>query len=71
MSRMTQPDDHFIDLIKRSGSADKNEALAAQRELAVALESPLRKGVLVGDVLDGIFEKINLAMSQTAFLSDS
>ena len=55
MSRMTRPDDHFIELIKRSGSVDKNEALVAQHELAVALETPLRKGVLVGDVLDGIF----------------
>ena len=60
MSRMTRPDDHFIELIKRSGSVDKNEALVAQHELAVALETPLRKGVLVGDVLDGIFEKINM-----------
>lgn len=60
MSRMTRPDDQFIDLIKRSGSADKAEALVAQHELATALETPLRKGVLVGDVLDGIFEKINM-----------
>jgi len=63
---MTRPDDHFIDLIKRSGSADKNEALTAQRELAVALESPLRKGVLVGDVLDGVFEKINMEPGSAA-----
>ena len=66
MSRMTKPDDHFIELIQRSGSAEKNEALAAQRELAVALESPLRKGVLVGDVLDGIFEKIQMAPGPAA-----
>ena len=58
MSRMTQPDDHFIDLIKRSGSADKTEALSAQHELAIAIETPLRKGVLIGDVLDGIFERL-------------
>ena len=66
MSRMTRPDDHFIDLIKRSGSADRNEAVAAQRELAVALETPRRKGVLVGDVLDGIFEKIQMAPGSAA-----
>ena len=63
---MTKPDDHFIELIQRSGSVDKNEALAAQRELAVALEAPLRKGVLVGDVLDGIFEKIQMAPGSAA-----
>ena len=66
MSKMTKPDDHFIELIQRSGSVDKNEALAAQRELAVALETPLRKGVLVGDVLDGIFEKIQMAPGSAA-----
>ena len=66
MSKMTKPDDHFIELIHRSGSVDKNEALAAQRELAVALEAPLRKGVLVGDVLDGIFEKIQMAPGSAA-----
>ena len=63
---MTRPDDQFIDLIKRSGSADKNEAVAAQRELAVALETPLRKGVLVGDVLGGIFEKIQMEPGSAA-----
>ena len=66
MNRMNRPDDHFIDLIKRSGSADRNEAVAAQRELAVALETPLRKGVLVGDVLDNIFEKIQMAPGSAA-----
>ena len=54
MSRMTRPDGPFIELIKRSGSADKTEALNAQHELALALELPLRKGVLVGDILDNI-----------------
>ena len=60
MNRMNRPDDHFIELIKRSGSADKVIALEAQHELATALEQPLRKGVLVGDVLDGIFERLSM-----------
>ena len=58
MSRMTRPDEQFLDLLKRSVSADKTEALVAQHELAQALEMPLRQGVLVGDVLDGIFERM-------------
>ena len=58
MSRMTRPDGPFIELIKRSGSADKTEALNAQHELALALELPLRKGVLVGDILDNIFQRL-------------
>jgi len=37
MTNMTRPDGSFIELIKRSGSADKNEALTAQHELALAL----------------------------------
>ena len=58
MTNMTRPDGSFIELIKRSGSADKNEALNAQHELAIALELPLRKGVLVGDILDNIFQRL-------------
>ena len=58
MSRMTRPDEQFLDLLKRSGSANKTEALVAQHELAQALEMPLRQGVLIGDVLDGIFERM-------------
>ena len=56
MTNMQRPDAAFLDLLKRSGSAVKDEALAAQRELAQALEMPLRQGVLVGDVVTGIFE---------------
>ena len=37
MNRMNRPDDHFIELIKRSGSAEKVVALEAQHELATAL----------------------------------
>lgn len=50
----------FIDLIKRSGSSDKTVAIEAQREIAKALELPLRKGILYGDVVNGIFEKMPL-----------
>ncbi len=53
-------------LLRRSGSYDRAEALAAQRELAKALETPLRKGVLMGDILDGIFETIVLDQSATS-----
>ena len=34
---MKRPDEAFIDLLKRSGSSEKNEALSAQRELAKAI----------------------------------
>ena len=65
MTTMKRPDEAFIDLLKRSGSSEKNEALAAQRELAKAIELPLREGVLVGNILDGIFEAIPMEPGTT------
>lgn len=46
----------FAELIVRSGSDDSAVAFAAQHELAKALETPLRQGVLLGDVVRGIFK---------------
>lgn len=56
------PSPETIELIKRSGSNDRNEALRAQYELAKAFETPLRQGVLVGDIIRGanIFEAMVL-----------
>jgi len=57
---LTRPSQDFIDLLKRSGNSDKAVALDAQREIAKALELPLRKGIMYGDVVTGIFEKMVL-----------
>jgi hypothetical protein len=56
----TRPSDEFIALLRKSGDADINVASAAQREFAKALELPLRKGVLVGNILGNIFETVNV-----------
>jgi len=56
----TRPSDEFLALLRKSGDADVNVASAAQREFAKALELPLRKGVLVGNILGNIFETINV-----------
>ncbi len=53
------------DILRTSGSYNKEEALVATHELAKALELPLRQGVLNGDILDGIFEPIQLEQSAT------
>ena len=58
MSTLNRPDEQFIELLKQSGSADRATALTAQHEIAKALEEPLRKGVLVGDILGNIFERM-------------
>ena len=60
MSYTNRPNDEFIALLKKSGDGDINTAQAAQREFAKALELPLRKGVLAGDVLGDIFETITV-----------
>jgi len=60
-----RPSDEFISLLKKSGDSDVNVASAAQREFAKALELPLRKGVLVGNILGNIFEVINVEPGAT------
>jgi len=65
MNMKTRPSDEFIELYRRSGSSDKTVALAAQRELAKALETPIRKGVLFGDVVTSIYEAMPLEPGTT------
>jgi hypothetical protein len=56
MAFTERPSDEFISLLRKAGDTDQNVAIAAQREFAKALELPLRKGVLAGDILGDIFE---------------
>jgi hypothetical protein len=65
MPNNKRPSDEFIALLRKSGDADINVAAAAQREFAKALELPLRKGVLVGNILGSIFETINVEPGAT------
>jgi len=64
-THMNRPDEKFIELLKLSGSSEKGVALDAQREIAKALELPLRKGVLLGDVVTSIFETIAMEPGTT------
>src|SRR5210317_455941 len=61
----TRPSDEFISLLRKSGDSDINVAQSAQRGFAKALELPLRKGVLVGNILGNIFETINVEPGAT------
>jgi hypothetical protein len=65
MANKFEPSVELTDLLKRSGSADKEQSLAASREFAKALELPLRQAVLSGDILNGIFEAVQLAPGAT------
>ena len=60
MSYTERPSEEFLSVLRQSGDGNLETAMAAQREFAVALETPLRKGVLVGNILGNIFEKINV-----------
>lgn len=63
---LVRPDDSVIDLLRRTGDADENVAITAQREYAEALQMPLRQAVLVGGTLEGIFQGIPLEKGATA-----
>jgi len=60
-----EPDADTIDMIVRSGANDRNIADAAQLELATALQNPLRQGVLVGDVVQGIYRALPMPPGAT------
>lgn len=55
---MKKPSKEFMELLRRSATGSPTEMLANQEEIAKALELPLREGILVGDVVNGIFERI-------------
>lgn len=65
MANRFEPTPELTDLLVRSGSPNIEQAKAANYEFAKALETPLRQGVLNGDILNGIFEPIRLAQSAT------
>ena len=48
------------DILRQSGSMNREVSMKALFEFAQALQLPLRKGILSGDILDGIFEPIQL-----------
>jgi len=65
MAYNERPSDEFLGLYKDTGSNDTNKAYAAQTEFAQALTTPLREGVLVGNILGDIFETIQVEPGST------
>jgi hypothetical protein len=49
-----------VALLRRCASPNRAEALSAQYELVQAIQTPLREGILAGDILDNIFERMVL-----------
>lgn len=63
---LQKPEPEFLDMLKRAGDARPEVAIAAQYELAQALELPLREAVLVGDITANIFQRVPLEGNSTA-----
>lgn len=61
MAEKLVPTAEMTQLLIKTGSMNKVESYDAMAQLAVALELPLRKGVLPGDNTGNIFEEIPLA----------
>ncbi|MCK5641233.1 MAG: hypothetical protein KAJ19_10560 [Gammaproteobacteria bacterium] len=63
---INKPTAEQIELLKRTGSANKTEAMEAMHSLAQALQVPLRSALLNGDILGGIFAPEVLDPAATA-----
>lgn len=59
-NQIIEPTPEMIDLLRKSGNQDEKIAIAAVAELAVALTTPLREGIMSGDITGNIYEKIRL-----------
>lgn len=66
MTTRPQPSEEFKSLLKQTGDKDIQVATAAQYDFAKAIQTPLRQGVLLGDVLGNIFEELTLDQNSTA-----
>jgi len=64
--KLFDPTPEMDQVLRQAGSLVKEESLGATAELAKALELPLRKGVMSGDILDGIYEAVRLAPGASA-----
>jgi len=53
------------ELLVKTASPNEREAIAAAQELAVAIVTPLREGVLSGDIISDIFSEIQLEPGAT------
>ena len=64
--KIFDPTPEMNQVLRQAGSLVKDESLGATAELAKALEIPLRKGVMSGDILDGVYEAVRLSPGASA-----
>jgi hypothetical protein len=58
---ISAPTAEMTALLRKSGSANRTESREATHQLAIALQGPLRQGVLSGDITGNIYERVRLA----------
>jgi len=62
---ISAPTPEMTALLKKSGSANRAESLEATHQLAIALQEPLRQGVMSGDITGSIYETVTLEPGAT------
>ena len=64
--KFEKPSPEFIEILKKAGDTNPSVAQAGQEELATALQTPLREGILVGDIASNLYERMPLEGNTTA-----
>ena len=64
--KFEKPSPEFIEILKKAGDTNPGVAQAGQEELATALQTPLREGILVGDIASNLYERMPLEGNTTA-----
>jgi hypothetical protein len=62
---MIEPNKEFLEILVQAGQTNPSVGLEGQHKLAKAFETPLRKAILVGDVVSNIYERITLNSNTT------
>jgi hypothetical protein len=60
MFNFDKPTAEATELLRRTGSNDKAVQMAAAHEFALAMQEPLRQGIMAGDISSDIFQLIDL-----------
>lgn len=60
-----QPPAELVSLMKRTGDSDPDIAIPAQKMFAKALTLPLEQGLLAGDILEGLYQGVNLTNGES------
>jgi hypothetical protein len=55
-----EPTQEDTELLQKSGSANREQSVAAMTEFAEAITLPLRQGIMAGDIVTDIYQRVDL-----------